>query len=216
MSASVSGSGGSGPLFRSTGRDGTTTFEVDAPRLTRRQNKTRPIGRVGYASRPRRERFPPSSRPTTLPSSLFARLGQRFSPQASPFFPRAPIPGSSRRRSAVWPSRDRSSSAPTPQIPAKPRWRATLGMRTSARGRETRRRSRSKSRRRRRRRRWRKKKKKKKKRSNGKRAEAVEGGIRTRRGREGDGAVAEAAGTRERVKPGWLTRLPCPVEMPTV
>lgn len=36
------------------------------------------------------------------------------------------------------------------------------------------------------------------------------------RGREGDGAVAEAAGTRERVKPGWLTRLPCPVEMPTV
>lgn len=136
MSASVSGSRGSGPLFRSTGRDGTTTFEVDAPRLTRRQNKTRPIGRVGYASRPRRERFPPSSRPTTLPSSLFARLGQRFSPQASPFFPRAPIPGSSRRRSAVWPSRDRSSSAPTPQIPAKPRWRATLGMRTSARGRE--------------------------------------------------------------------------------
>ena len=54
-------------------------------------------------------------------------------------------------------------------------------MRTSARdrrGQETRRRSRSS---RRKRRRW-KKKKKKKKRSNGKRAEAVEGGIRIREG----------------------------------
>ena len=113
-----------------SGRDGTTTFEVDAPRPTRRQNKTRPIGtcRAGFV---RRERFPPSSHPTTspLPLSLLSVRSPQLALSSARRFLEA-------REGAALSGRAGTARlrATRHEYQRRSRWLAQrLGMRTSAR-----------------------------------------------------------------------------------